>query len=102
MAKRRADLTLSKKLDILKITERYKNAVSVPLPNNVRCARGCLQNLLTDEAVLPNEASLFGRYERKRLFGIVGERLNLFQHQRSQNWSPKKSFRFLMTFQKKY
>ena len=52
MAKRCADLTMSKKLDIV---ENYR-----PLPKcnqraaakQLKISRGCLQNLLRDEAVL--------------------------------------------------
>ena len=65
MAKRRADLTLSKKLDILKNYRVLPKCSQRAAAEQLKISRGCLQNLLRDEAVLQNQASLFGLSKRK-------------------------------------
>ena len=66
MAKRRADLTLSKKLDVLKNYRALPKCSQRAAAERLKISRGYLRNLLRDEAVLQNEASLFGPSERKR------------------------------------
>ena len=66
MAKRCADLTLSKKLDILNNYRALPKGSQRAAAEQLKISRGCLQNLLRDEAVVQNQASLFGPNKRKK------------------------------------
>ena len=66
MEKRRADVALSKKLEILKNYRAVPNCSQRAAALQLNISRGCLRTLLRDEAVLQNKASLFAPSERKR------------------------------------
>ena len=66
MEKRRANAVLSKKLEILKNYRALRKCSQRATAQQLYISRGCLQNFLSDEAVLQNVASLFGPSKRKR------------------------------------